>query len=254
MAFVQLNYLDVRPVAFLAGAEGNLPALKACLLRARRQSARMRLFLGNALGAFGHSNETLFILETQCTWLIKGQHERQILKEAPGEYDIFFSNATMDRALGSLSPANREHLHHWTDLVRIETPNGALLACYGTPDYLLPDTLDVCQLDKKRILSWLKQFRCQGLVIGSDSRPWIEHLPDGYFVASCGTCGFASQKGRTDVHFLLVEQFRNRLIPRVEQVHYDASDWIEQLRKEGFPEILTYPLLKGLPPPDDYYS
>lgn len=254
MAFVQLNYLDVRPLALFAGAEGNLPALKACLLRARRQSARIRLFLGNGLGAFGHSNETLFILETQCTWLVKGQHERQILKEAVGEYDLYFNNASLERAKSSLSPANKEHLRHWTDLVRVETPNGALLACYGTPDYLLPDTLNVYQLDKDRILAWLKKFHCQGLVVGSDSQPWIEHLKDGYFVASCGTCGFASLAGQTDVHFLLIEQFRNRLIPRVERVTYDASDWISQLRREGLPEVMTYPLLKGLPPPDDYYS
>ncbi len=254
MAFVQLQYLDIRPVALIAGAEGNLPALKACLLQARRQSARIRLFLGNGLGAFGHSNETLFILQTQCTWLVKGSHERQLLKEQPGQVSLFNHHASMSRAKQSLSPANKKHLKHWTDLVRLQTPSGALLACYGTPDFLLPDTLNAYNLDRERIMAWLKQYRCQGLVVGSDHQPWIEHLPEGHFVASCGACGFASQPDSSDVHYLLVEQFRNRLIPRVERVNYDIYPWINQLKREGVPDILTYPLLKGLPPPDDYYS
>jgi hypothetical protein len=254
MAFVQLQYLDVRPIALIAGAEGNLPALKACLLQARRQSARIRLFLGNGLGAFGHSNEALFLLQTQCTWLVKGSHERQLLNEYSGQTTLFNTTSAMARARQSLSPANKKHLKLWTDVIRLETPSGAILACHGTPDFFLPDTLNAYNLDRERILYWLDQFHCQGLVVGSDHQPWIEHLPGSRFVASCGTCGFASQPDSSHVHYLLVEQFRNRLVPRVERVDYNIHSWISQLRKEGVPEILTYPLLKGLPPPDDHYS
>lgn len=268
MAFVQLNYLNTRPLAFFAGAEGNVPALRACLHQARRQSAAVRLFLGNAFGAFGHSNETLYELETQCTWLIKGQHERLLLQRysprgnqlSSRHADSLFvsgnsgwqwldNNVRLQRAQASFSHQNISHLMQWADLIRIQTPNGALLACHDSPDYLFHCTLSHQNLDKNRVLRWLEQFHCQGLIVGSDHQPWIEHLPEGRFVASCGASGFASHPLYSDVHYLLVEPFRGRLIPRVERASYDVKHWAEQLQTEGVSSLLTYPLLKGLPPP-----
>lgn len=275
MAFVQLNYLNQRPLAFFAGAEGNVPALKACLYQAKRQSASVRLFLGNAFGAFGHSDETLFQLETQCTWLVRGQHERLLLQrfsprhgslhnrssdalyEEPGEnhsetaWQWLDNDTRLRRAQSSFSYHNISHLSQWTDLIRLQTPNGALLACHDSPDYLFPGTLNQHNLDKHQILHWLGQYHCQGLVIGSDHQPWIEHLPEGHFVASCGASGFASHPLYSDVHYLLVEPFRGKLIPRVERASYDVKNWAEQLHTEGVSSLLTYPLLKGLPPPRD---
>lgn len=269
MAFVQLNYLNQRPLAFLAGAEGNVPALKACLLQSKRQSARVRIFLGNAFGAFGHSDETLYELEMQCTWLIRGQHERTLLQRySPNNgslnnqvQDTLFSHdhtawqwldndTRLRRAQSSFSYHNISHLSHWSDLIRIQTPNGALLACHDSPDYLFPGTLDQNDLDREQIMDWLDQYHCQGLIIGSDHQPWIEHLPEGRFVASCGASGFASHPLYSDVHYLLIEPFRDKLIPRVERVSYDAKNWADQLHTEGVSSLLTYPLLKGLPPPD----
>ncbi|MFG1490410.1 hypothetical protein ABMA58_14260 [Oceanospirillum sp. HFRX-1_2] len=271
MAFVQLNYLNQRPLALLAGAEGNVPALKACLHQARRQGAGIRLFLGNAFGAFGHSDETLYQLETQCTWLVRGQHERLLLQRFSPRHGSLHNNATttlfdtpdehawqwldndtrLRRAQSSFSYHNIGHLCQWADLIRLQTPNGAILACHDSPDYLFPSTLNQDSLDKSRILHWLDQYHCQGLIIGSDHQPWIEHLPEGRFIASCGASGFASHPLYSDVHYLLIEPFRDKLIPRVERVTYDVKNWADQLHTEGVSSLLTYPLLKGLPPPDN---
>lgn len=281
MAFVQLNYLNQRPLAFLAGAEGNVPALKACLQQAKRQSANIRIFLGNAFGAFGHSDETLFQLETQCTWLLRGQHERLLLQrfsppngtrhDKPSDsrfnspqdnqekyipanqnaWQWLHNDTRLRRAQSSFSYHNMRHLTQWTDLIRLQTPNGALLACHDSPDYMFPGAVNQHNLDKGQILSWLEQYHCQGLIIGSDHQPWIEHLPEGRFVASCGASGFASHPLYSDVHYLLIEPFRDKLIPRIERVTYDAKDWAEQLQTEGVSSLLTYPLLKGLPPPEN---
>lgn len=275
MAFVQLNYLNQRPLAFFAGAEGNVPALKACLLQARRQSASIRVFLGNAFGAFGHSDETLFQLETQCTWLVKGQHERQLLKryspsckplagsrrgaryesvhaaeQEETAWQWLDNDIRLGRAQNSFSYHNISHLSQWADLMRIQTPFGALLACHDSPDYLLSDTINKKKLDRHQIRHWLDLYHCQGLIIGSDHQPWIEHLPGGRFIASCGASGFASHPLYSDVHYLLLEPFRNKLIPRVERVSYDVKNWANQLQTEGVSSLLTYPLLKGLPPPE----
>lgn len=277
MAFVQLNYLNTRPLAFLAGAEGNVPALKSCLRQAKRQSAPIRIFLGNAFGAFGHSDETLYQLETQCTWLIRGQHERLLLQRyrsgrssqpvfheptlfthadgRPAESDSISwqwidNDIRLERAQRSFSDHTIRHLTQWADLIRIQTPNGAVLACYDSPDYLFPGTLSASDLDQAQVLRWLDQYRCQGLVIGSDHQPWIEHLPKERFIASCGASGFASHPLYSDVHYLLVEPFRGRLIPRIERATYDVKHWTEQLHTEGVPALLTYPLLNGLLPPD----
>lgn len=273
MAFVQLNYLNHRPLAFFAGAEGNVPALKACLHQAKRQSANIRIFLGNAFGAFGHSDETLYQLETQCTWLVRGRHERILLQrfgpdrnrlhrqsgdtifdqtDETGSYQAWQwldKDTRLRRAQSSFSYPNIRHLNYWTDLIRLQTPNGAVLACHDSPDYLFPRTLNHMELDTGQILQWLDQYRCQGLIIGSDHQPWIEHLPEGRFVASCGASGFASHPLYSDVHYLLIETFRGKLIPRIERASYDAKNWAEQLHTEGISSLLTLPLLKGLPPP-----
>lgn len=259
MAFVQLNYLNDRPLAFLSAAEGNVPALTACLHQARRQGAQIRIFLGNAFGAFGHSDEVLYLLETQCTRVLKGQHEHLLLEQYSGadrasginglnRSTLPMYSQLLLRARLSLHPLNRRLIAHWPDLLRIQTPHGALLACFETPEQHGLCPLNRDHLNRDQIRHWLQQYKAEGMVIGSDHQPWVEHLPGGGFIANCGASGFAGNPLYSDVHYLLVQPFRGRLMPHIERAAYNAHHWAQQLRTEGVSAAATYPLLKGLPP------
>ena len=79
MTLTRFRYDGAGPIAFMGGAYGNLPALRACLVDAReRVQSDQLLFLGDATGCCGHSDETLDIIEDAFDARIAGNHEQEV--------------------------------------------------------------------------------------------------------------------------------------------------------------------------------
>jgi len=68
---------NIRRLAVIGGAYGNLPPLKACIEHAHSTACDMLEFLGNATGPCGYSDATVTLIRQHCSIIIAGNHEQQ---------------------------------------------------------------------------------------------------------------------------------------------------------------------------------
>lgn len=143
----------------MGGAYGNLPALRACLEDARIQRCETLAFIGDAIGCCGHSDETIALIREHFDVLVAGNHEQQAAAGAAtcgcgyaSEKDERISCRAFERALESLSEANRCWLGTWPDHLLLKTAFGRLLLCHGSPgrtnEFLYASELDDVRLTR----------------------------------------------------------------------------------------------------------
>jgi diadenosine tetraphosphatase ApaH/serine/threonine PP2A family protein phosphatase len=238
--------------AAMGGIYGNVPALQACLQDAREQQCESLLFLGDAIGFCGHSDEVIDLIRQHFDTLIAGNHE---LEAAAGSNacgcgyaspeDERLSSIAAQRSLIDLSQSNREWLKTLPHDAIINTAAGRILLCHGSLDRI-NEFLFESALDEQRLLGWLEQYEAVGFICTHSGLPWIRHLKDGQFAANCGVVGKPDNDGDPAVHYLIVTLTAGSVEDIViQRVEYDYLDWSNTLEREGVDSMFIEPLRTG---------
>ena len=239
-------------IAVMGGSYGNVPALQACLEHADAQGCDLRIFLGDAIGCCGHSDETLDLIRERFDVVIAGNHEQQAASGAltcgcgyASAEDEKWGCEAFRLALESLSDSNRDWLGKWPDLQAQDTVIGRLLLCHGSPDQT-NEFLYESELDNDRLEQWLEQYDAVGLLCTHTGLPWVRELTSGRFAANVGVIGKPDHDGDPAVHYAIVANAGGQQpSPIIQRVAYDHQRWIAQLESETVPPILVQPLKTG---------
>ena len=68
---------EIRRLAVMGGAYGNVPAFTACLQHARNRDCDGFAFIGDATGCCGHSDEIVQLVRDHCPILVAGNLEQR---------------------------------------------------------------------------------------------------------------------------------------------------------------------------------
>ena len=246
-----LYYHDNTPIALFGGAYGNVPALKACFEDARQQGAELRVFLGDATGCCGHSDAVIDLLLERCQVHIAGNHEVQAVAGAltcgcgyGSVEDERLSCAAHAYAMQSLRDDQRTRLATWPQVGLIDTPQGRLLLCHGSPDqnneFLYESTLDEARLGR-----WLEAANARGLICTHTGLPWIRHLADGRFAVNAGVVGKPDHDGDPAVHYAMLRWTDGQAHIDIRRVAYDHDTWTDQMTAAGIEDVFVEPLRTG---------
>ena len=130
-------------MALMGGVYGNVPALRACIEHARRNGCDRLLFLGDATGCCGHSDEAVQLLRDHFDIMIQGNHEAEAIAGSlccgcgyEDPEDERLGCVAHEYAMRHLSDATRRRLAEWPLQARVLTPAGNLLLCHGSPDVI----------------------------------------------------------------------------------------------------------------------
>lgn len=242
---------DQAGIAFFGGVYGNLPGLTACLDDAEAQKAGLNVFLGDATGCCGHSDKAIETIRARCQVLIAGNHEVQA---AAGELscDCGYDAAEDEKlscdahayAMHTLREDQKMWIGTWPETGLIETPDGRILLCHGSPDRN-NEFLYESQLDDARLEAWLDQHDCEVLACTHTGLPWVRYLPGGRVAFNAGVVGKPDHDGDPAVHYGLLTWKRGH--PRVEirRVSYDHAQWCQKLAADGVEEVFLTPLRTG---------
>ena len=239
-------------IAVMGGSYGNLPALQACLDHADAQGCDLRIFLGDAIGCCGHSDETLDLIRESFDVVIAGNHEQQAASGAltcgcgyTSVEDEKWGCEAFQRSIESLSESNRQWLSEWPDLKIQDTEIGRLLLCHGSPDQT-NEFLYQSELEDQRLIRWLEQHNAVGLLCTHTGLPWVRMLPGGRFAVNVGVTGKPDHDGDPAVHYAIVSSVTGKSAsPEIQRVTYDHERWIAQLESELIPSIFVQPLRTG---------
>lgn len=252
MTLPTYNCSSAQRIAAMGGTYGNLPALRACLDDARASSCETRLFLGDAIGCCGHSDEVVDLIRQHFDILVAGNHEQQAAAGAltcgcgyASPEDERLSCLAFEHSLVGLGEANRQWLGTWPDAALIETAAGRVLLCHGSPaqtnEFLYESALDPEQLNH-----WLDEYQAVGFVCTHSGLPWVHHLADGRFAVNCGVVGKPDHDGDPAVHYALLAVAAGGITIEIRRVEYDHLSWANQLAQEGVDPIFIEPLRTGV--------
>ena len=239
-------------IAVMGGSYGNVPALQACLDHSDDQNCDLRIFLGDAIGCCGHSDETLDLIRERFDVVIAGNHEQQAASGAltcgcgyDSAEDEKWGCEAFRLALESLGDANRDWIGQWPDLKVQDTAIGRLLLCHGSPDQT-NEFLYESELDDDRLAQWLKKYDAVGLLCTHTGLPWIRNLAGGRFAANVGVTGKPDHDGDPAVHYAILSGKSGEVAsPTIQRVTYDHQRWSEQLESESLPSVFIQPLRTG---------
>ena len=245
------SYASAAPIAFIGGAYGNVPGLTACLGDAARQAVGLNVFLGDALGCCGHSDEVIGILLAKCHVWIAGNIEVQA---ASGELscgcgyesreDEQLSCDAHAYAMSSLRPDQQVQIGDWPETGIISTPHGRILLCHGSPDRN-NEFLYESQLDEARLCAWLDRYDCKILACSHTGLPWVRVLPGGRVAFNAGVAGKPDHDGDPAVHYALLDWHDGQPAVTIARVEYAHQQWATQLATEGVAEVYLSPLRDG---------
>lgn len=245
------NCETVQRFAVMGGIYGNVPALEACLNEARTNQCESLLFLGDAIGCCGHSDEVVQQLQQQFHISIAGNHEQQaaagLLTCGCGytsPEDERLSCMAFAYAMESLSEANRQWLGTLPDAAILNTSAGRVLLCHGSPAQT-NEFLYESELSDRRLNEWLDEFDAVGFICTHSGLPWIRWLENGRFAVNCGVVGKPDHDGDPAVHYALLTIADGEIIATIQRVEYDHLVWAETLEQEGVDPIFVEPLRTG---------
>ena len=119
---------EIRRLAVMGGAYGNVPAFTACLQHARGLDCDGFAFIGDATGCCGHSDEIVQLVRDNFPILVAGNLEQGAAAgstECGCNYasaeDEYYGGLAHQYAMKSLCERNRAWLGTWPDLGRVET-------------------------------------------------------------------------------------------------------------------------------------
>lgn len=246
------NCETVQRFAAMGGIYGNVPALEACLNDARTHQCESLLFLGDAIGCCGHSNEVVHQLQQQFHVLIAGNHEQQaaagLLTCGCGyasPEDERLSCTAFAYAMEDLSEAHRQWLGTLPDAAILNTSAGRVLLCHGSPAQT-NEFLYESELSDRRLNQWLDKFDVVGFICTHSGLPWIRPLENGRFAVNCGVVGKPDHDGDPAVHYALLTVAHGEITAIIQRVEYDHLAWAEALEQEGVDPIFIEPLCTGV--------
>lgn len=241
---------EARRLALMGGAYGNVPALRACVERAELLGCDLLGFLGDATGCCGHSDEVLELIAGRFDVCIAGNHEQQAAAGAEtcgcgyaDPEDERLGCLAHQRAMSSLSEANRRWIGGWPDAAVLETPDGRVLLCHGSADRT-NEFLYESRLDTGRVRGWLDAAGAVGMACTHTGLPWVRRVEGERLAVNCGVVGKPDHDGDPAVHFAVLEVGR-RVEAWIERVVYDAAGWAARLRAEGVDPVFIEPLVTG---------
>jgi diadenosine tetraphosphatase ApaH/serine/threonine PP2A family protein phosphatase len=241
----------IQRFAAMGGIYGNIPALDACLNDAKAHQCDSLLFLGDAIGCCGHSDEAVNQLRQHFHIMIAGNHEQQaaagLLTCGCGyasPEDERLSCMAFAYAMADLSDANRHWLGTFPDAAILNTSAGRVLLCHGSPAQT-NEFLYEAELDDRRLNQWLDEFDAVGFICTHSGLPWIRPLADGRFAVNCGVVGKPDHDGDPAVHYALLTIAPGQISATIQRVEYDHLTWADTLEREGVDPIFVEPLRTG---------
>ncbi|MBM4261599.1 MAG: hypothetical protein FJ145_09220 [Deltaproteobacteria bacterium] len=238
-------------LALMGGVYGNVPALKACLADARKIDCDLYVFLGDATGCCGHSDEALTLLRQNFQVLIQGNHEEEAIASSEvcgcgygDAEDEKYGCMAHQYAMNSLSDAQRRWMATWRKNAVIELAAGRLLLCHGSPERI-NEFLYESKLNNARLENWLQQNSAQALACTHTGLPWIRNLSANRFAVNCGTAGKPDNDGDPAVHYAVLNAATAPWQIQIRRVEYSCQAWADQLDREGVDRIFTEPLRTG---------
>ena len=239
------------PIAFMGGVYGNVPALRACLADARTQGCGLYVFLGDAIGCCGHSDEALELIRDHFDITLAGNLEQEAAAGSDAcacgygdPEDEKYGCLAQQYALNSLGEPMRAEIAAWPSQMLLETRFGTVVLCHGSPDRI-NEFLYESTLDDSRLNDWLDRNRARGLVCTHTGLPWIRHLRIQRFAVNCGVVGKPDHDGDPAIHYAWVEPRAGSWEIVIRRVDYDQRSWAEQLAREEVDEIFVEPLRTG---------
>jgi diadenosine tetraphosphatase ApaH/serine/threonine PP2A family protein phosphatase len=252
MQHARYNRLNPQKIAAFGGIYGNVPAFEACIADAKANNCNTLMFLGDAVGCFGHSDEVLSLIHQQCDIYIAGNHEQQAaagLTSCGCGYaspeDEHLGSLAFKYALRDLSATNQTWLGTWADMAIVTTPLGDILLCHGSPAKT-NEFLYESQLEDERLKQWLDEHEAIGFICTHSGFPWVRQFKDGRFAVNCGVVGQPDHDGDPAVHYALLDLSGNAININIQRVEYDYEGWTQTLTEEGIDPIFIEPLKTGI--------
>ncbi|HEY6368454.1 MAG TPA: metallophosphoesterase [Candidatus Binatia bacterium] len=239
-------------LALMGGAYGNVPGLKACIDDANRLGCDLLIFLGDATGCCGHSDETLELLRRNFQVLIQGNHEEEAIAGSEvcacgyGDPDDERYGCMAHRyAMTSLSAMWKTWMSTWPKQAMLEIASGKLLLCHGSLDRI-NEFLYESELDENRLTGWLEKHSASALACTHTGLPWIRQLSKSGVAFNCGTAGKPDNDGDPAVHYAFLHaSSKQPWTVTIRRVEYDHVSWARQLEHENVDPIFTEPLRTG---------
>ncbi|HEY9880390.1 MAG TPA: metallophosphoesterase [Leptolyngbyaceae cyanobacterium] len=252
MTLPTYDYPNVHRIAAMGGTYGNLPALRACLQDAQANGCDVRLFLGDAIGCCGHSDEVVELIRQNFEVLVAGNHEQQAAAGATtcgcgyaSPKDERISCLAFERSLADLNEANRQWLGTWPDFALLNTVAGRILLCHGSPAQT-NEFLYESELDPAKLNHWLDEHQAIGFICTHSGLPWIRHLENGCFAVNCGVVGKPDHDGDPAVHYAVLTLAEGKVEIEMRRVDYDYLSWAKTLQQEGVDPVFIEPLRTGI--------
>jgi diadenosine tetraphosphatase ApaH/serine/threonine PP2A family protein phosphatase len=239
-------------LALMGGAYGNVPGLKACIDDARQLGCDLLIFLGDATGCFGHSDETLELLQRNFQVLIQGNHEEEAIAGSEvcacgydDPDDERYGCMAHQYAMTSLSAKWRSWMSTWPKQAVLQIASGKLLLCHGSPDRI-NEFLYESELDENRLTGWLEKHSAAALACTHTGLPWIRQLSNSGLAFNCGTVGKPDNDGDPAVHYAFLHaSSKQPWTVTIRRVEYDHVAWARRLEHENVDLIFTEPLRTG---------
>lgn len=239
-------------IAAMGCAYGNYPAFAACITDARAQCCDTLIFLGDATGCCGYSDETLALIEREFDYMVAGNHEQE-LAAGSDHCGCGYADPEDERlgclahryATQSVSAEMQAWVGSWPSDGVIQTGHGRLLLCHGSPART-NEFLYESELNERRIEQWLTEAEAVGLLCTHTGLPWIRQLSDKRFAVNCGATGKPDHDGDPAVHYAIIDMTAAQPAARLRRVEYDHRAWAAKLRADGVEEVFVTPLETGV--------
>lgn len=182
-------------VAILSDIHGNLYALEAMLVAAKKERVEKLLILGDVVGYYYHTKEILEILAEWDYSFVKGNHEEILSKIISGklqEPEIRKKYGSGHRiAIEQLSDSHLQLLCNAPERMFLEYDGIKILMCHGSPwqmdYYLYPNT-------KREILDKCEHSDLDFIFIGHSHYSFIYKMSRAILV-NCGSIGQSRSLG-----------------------------------------------------------
>jgi diadenosine tetraphosphatase ApaH/serine/threonine PP2A family protein phosphatase len=239
------------PIAFMGGVYGNVPALQACIADANAQGAKLNIFLGDATGCCGHSDEVLDLLRAHADVFIAGNLEVQAAADAlscgcgyESREDEQLSCDAHAYAMQSLREDQKTWVGSWPETGIVDVADTRILLCHGSPD-VNNEFLYESQLDDARLLRWLDTHQCQVMACNHTGLPWVRTFADGRIAFNSGVIGKPDHDDDTAIHYAMLTWHGDKPQVEIRRVTYDHLAWAAQLAREGVADVFLEPLRTG---------
>lgn len=232
-------------IALLSDIHGNLAALEAVVAHAQKQRVDHIVNLGDSLSGPLLPLETALFLIAQGWPTLAGNHERQLLTQAPermGASDAY--------AHSKLTPVVRDWLIHLPTMLRWSAD---VLLCHGTPGSDVAYFLDTVEAGQTRLASLAEVDERMGVVDGAITLigcghthvPRVVRSVGGVLLVNPGSVGLPAyddlyptphvvQTGSPDARYALVErQSQGGWVVGLHSVPYDHESMARMAERNG---------------------